>query len=590
MKIILLSFLSLLLSSAVAQVSATYQSSYRTGIFDDGASEIADYDAATQQVFATNASTNAIDIIDISDITNPVFSSSIDLDPYFGGINSLAVGDGFVVAALEDTIAQNNGRVVFFSTQGVFQSQVEVGALPDMLAITPDGNKVVVAIEGEPSDDYTVDPRGGVSIIDISGGVANLTQANVTTLDFTGVTIGADVRVFGPNATAVEDLEPEYVTISDNSQTAYVSIQENNALAIVDLTTNTITGVESFGFKDYSLTSNSLDPSNQDNGINFRTLNNLFGMYQPDAIAYYTVNGNDYIVTANEGDARDYDGYSEEERMADITLDPTAFPNAAAIQEDSVFGRLNITTSMGDTDNDGDYDEVYAYGARSFSIYQVSGTTLTQIYDSGNEFEQRISTIDPANFNANNDDNTSFDSRSDDKAGEPEAVEIVSDGTNFYAFVALERQGGVVIYNITDPNNVSYVDYFTPRDFSLNEANCEGMGPEDVVFIPGAESPTGQSLVLISNEVSGSIDIYSLSGLVNNTEVESAANSFEVYPNPVLTDGMLHISKVDDYTVFSTFGQRLFEVQQTNRINLSDLPDGIYLIQNAAGQVVKVLK
>lgn len=591
MRSILLSLVGLLLAStSIAQVTATYQSSYRTGIFDDSASEIADYDPATQQVFATNSSTNAIDIIDISDINNPSLVNSIDLAPYFGSINSLAVGNGFVVAALADTIAQNMGKVVFFSTQGAFQSQLQVGALPDMIAVSPDGSRAVVALEGEPSDDYMVDPRGGIGIIDLSVGVANLTQNEVTILDFASVTIGADVRIFGPNTTAVEDLEPEYVTFASNSQTAYVSIQENNALAVVDLNSNTITAVESFGYKDHSLMANSLDASNDDFGIKFVTQANLFGMYQPDAIAYYTINGNDYIVTANEGDARDYSGFSEEARVADVTLDATAFPNAALIQEDSALGRLKITTTLGDTDNDGDYDELYAYGGRSFSIYQVNGTSVTQVYDSGNDFEQRLATLQPANFNSNNDDNSSFDSRSDDKGPEPEAVEIVADDANIYAFIAMERMGGVFIYNITDPSNVSYVDYFTSRDFSAVETDCEGLGPEDVVFVPGAESPTGQSLILISNEVSGSLDIYTLSGLVNNERLENEPTAFEVFPNPVLSDGMLHTSKLDDYTVFSALGQRLFEVPQSNRIDLSTLPNGMYLIQNTDGQVVKVLK
>lgn len=591
MRTYLLSLLGLLLvGSSYAQVSATYQSSYRTGIFDDSASEIADYDAATQQVFATNSSNNTIDIIDISDITNPTLVSSIDLAPYFGSINSLAVGNGFIAAALEDTIAQNDGRIVFFSTQGTFQSEVQVGALPDMVAISPDGSKAVVALEGEPDDDYLVDPRGGVGIIDLSGGVANLTQAQVTILDFSGLSIDPDVRIFGPGATAVEDLEPEYVTFADNSQTAYVSIQENNAIAIVDLSTNIITSVEPLGYKDHSLANNSLDASNDDFGIKFITQDNLFGMYQPDAIAYYTINGNDYIVTANEGDSRDYNGFSEEARVADVTLDATAFPNAALIQEDSALGRLKITTTLGDTDGDGDYDELYAYGGRSFSIYEVNSTGLTQVYDSGNDFEQRLAVINPANFNSNNDDNTSFDSRSDDKGPEPEAVEIVRDDANVYAFIGLERMGGVFIYNITDPSNVTYVDYFTSRDFSAAEVNCEGLGPEDVIFVPGTESPTGQSLVLVSNEVSGSLDIYTLSGLVNNRALEREPATFKVFPNPVLSDGILHTSKQDDYTVFSTFGQRLFDVQQTNQIDLSKLPEGMYLIQNAAGQVVKVLK
>ena len=38
-------------------------------------------------------------------------------------------------------------------------------------------------------------------------------------------------------------------------------------------------------------------------------------MYQPDAIVYVNIGGTEYVISANEGDSRDYDGFSEEERL-----------------------------------------------------------------------------------------------------------------------------------------------------------------------------------------------------------------------------------------------------------------------------------
>jgi hypothetical protein len=72
-----------------------------------------------------------------------------------------------------------------------------------------------------------------------------------------------------------------------------------------------------------------------------------------------------------------------------------------------------------------------------------------------------------------------------------------------------------MIYDITDPNNVSFESYRTDRNFAETEGTpaAGGLGPEDIDFIPAGESPTGFPLLLVSNEVSGSISVYSVSGL-----------------------------------------------------------------------------
>ena len=513
----------LLLSAIVAstatwaQVTLTPIGSYHTGIFDESATEVMAYSAEDQLVYSTNSSTNAVDAIDLSDPTNPVLDFSIDMSSYGSGVNSVSFKDGYLVAAVEANDPQANGSAVFFEADGTFVVALTVGAMPDMITFSPDGSKVLTANEGEPNDAYTVDPLGSVSIINVSGGVANLQQSDVTTLDFTAfnapAVIDPNIRIFGNNglSSVAQDLEPEYITVLPDGQTAIVVLQENNAIAGIDLTNNTIIDLIGLGFKDYNAAGNSIDASNQDAGVNIQNWP-VYGMYQPDAIDSYAYNGLSYIVSANEGDSRDYGGYSEEDRVADLTLDATAFPDAATLQLNENLGRLNITTSLGDDGNDGDYEALYSYGARSFSIWDATGNL---VYDSGNDFETFISNYDAANFNSNNDDNTSFDSRSDDKGPEPEALKVVSMMGKTYAFIGLERQGGVMVYDITDPNNVSFESYGTDRNFAETEGTpaAGGLGPEDIDFIPAGESPTGFPLLLVSNEVSGSISVYSVSGL-----------------------------------------------------------------------------
>jgi len=47
----------------------------------------------------------------------------------------------------------------------------------------------------------------------------------------------------------------------------------------------------------------------------------VFGMYQPDAIKLIRHNEVDYIVSANEGDSKEYgDDFNEEPRVKDLML------------------------------------------------------------------------------------------------------------------------------------------------------------------------------------------------------------------------------------------------------------------------------
>jgi 2',3'-cyclic-nucleotide 2'-phosphodiesterase / 3'-nucleotidase / 5'-nucleotidase len=328
----------------------------------------------------------------------------------------------------------------------------------------------------------------------------------VTFERFNDAEIDPAIRIFGPNATVAQDLEPEYIAISPDGSTAYVSLQENNALAVVDIAAAEVTALVALGYKDHSMEGAGLDASDRDGGINILPWP-VLGMYQPDTIVAYAVDGATYIVTANEGDARDYAGFSEETRVADLTLDPDAYPNAEELQAEENLGRLRTTTATGDSDGDGAVEQIYSYGARSFTIWDSAGKL---VWDSGDQFEQIVAQRLPDFFNAQG--GGDFDSRSDDKGGEPEALALgVIDGRT-YAFVGLERQSAIFVYDITDPLAPSFIDFVSNwnPEGSMDDGSAGDVSPEGMVFIPAEDSPSGQPLLVVANEFSGTVTIWTI--------------------------------------------------------------------------------
>lgn len=487
---------------------------YETNVFDEGGAEIAAYDAETQTLYVTNGNDDTLDLISIADPTAPELITQVDITEYGAGLNSVATQDGIVAVAVEAEEVDANGVVLFLDTAGEFIATVEVGVLPDMVTFTPDGTKVLTANEGEPNDDYSIDPEGSISIIDISEGVEN---ATVTTAGFEAYNeegaLPEGVRIYGPGATVAQDLEPEYIVVDPDSTIAFVTLQENNALAAVDLELGEVAGILPLGFKDYSVEGNGIDASDEDGAINIQPWP-VVGMYQPDAIDAYVVDGTLYLVTANEGDARDYDTYSEEARLGDFApedFDSEVFPNIEELLAEENLGRLEVTTEGLDSDDDGLIDRIISYGARSFTIWDALAGEI--VFDSGDQLEQITAELFPDNFNSTNDENGSFDSRSDAKGPEPEGVIIAEiDGTP-YAFIGLERIGGVMVYDISDPTAAEFVTYVNNRDFTGNaeEGTAGDLGPEGLVFISAEDSPTGTPLLVVTNEVSGSTTIYEIS-------------------------------------------------------------------------------
>lgn len=489
-----------------AEISLRLISSYESGIFDDSALEIADYDSESKRIFAVNGNKPSFEIIDITDPATPTQLRTIDISKLGSSANSVAVANGIIAVAVEAHTRTDNGKLAFYDIHGEYLKHVTVGSLPDMVAITPNGKYALVANEAEPNADYSLDPEASISIVPISGDITSLTDADVKNLDFRkfNATPPSGLRIGKPGASVAQDVEPEYIAISADSNSAWVTLQENNAIAVVDVRTATIETIIPLGYKNHNVGTNALD-ANPDENIDIRPWP-VLGLYQPDAITSLNHNGATYWLTANEGDSREYGNFIDEIAVAKLNLDPNTFPNAAALQSEEQIGSLTAIANLGDTDGDGDHDIIHTFGARSFSVWDNNGKL---IYDSGSDFERITATRLPNHFNVSNDANGPIDKRSGAKGPEPEGLTIGSAHGKTLAFIGLERVGGVMIFNLSNPIAPTFEGYTNHRDFGGDpEVGLAGpLGPEGLVFIPAHESPNGNPLLIIVNEVSGSISI-----------------------------------------------------------------------------------
>lgn len=535
----------------------------------EGAAEIVQFHPASNTIYAINGASDepTIEMIDASSLTaeslaNPLSSKNLTstalvLPTEQGGIilaspTSVAVSGDWMAITLPAKDKATNGIVLFYNGLDVssptFVKAVEVGNLPDMVTFTPDASKVLTANEGEPSGDYSIDPEGSISIISIVDGMPSDTSINISFTDYNGKQ--ADLETQGmhfPNpsgrtingtlisTTVAQDLEPEYITTTN--EVAYVTLQENNGLAIIDLIDNSMQ-VIGLGFKDWS--GHQFDGM-EDGVVSFGQYDDLYGMYMPDTIASFQWKDAHFLLTANEGDAREYffdtlnadgeqdedlctaaggqdfdkdDGclsFTEETQARRLNYVPGSNLDTIAGDDPKDFdftayplGRLTVTKELGDSDNDGGYEALYAYGARSFTIWDSNGLV---VFDSGDDFERISASIHGNTFNNNNSKNEG-DSRSANKGPEPEALTVGQVGDKTYVFIGLERMGGIFVYDVTNPYDTKFVDYVINRDLTEGGDLVGDNGPEGMVFVDATNSPTGNALVIIGNEVSGTVSVW----------------------------------------------------------------------------------
>lgn len=484
----------------------------------EGGTEILAYDEKVKRAFVTNGAESGMDILSFETLKSGKFTNVKSVNRIllkdFGienvkDITSVAVHptDNLVALSVVSDPKTDPGYIVLLTKDGEYITKVLVGSLPDMVTFTPDGTKLLSANEGEPSDDYSVDPEGTISIIDLTAGLEKLTA---NTLSFNAVEIDDQVRL-SSKGTVTQQLEPEYISITPDSKRAYVSLQENNAIATVNLETNTIMHVKGLGIKDHSIPGNQLD-GKRNNKTELEKLP-LLGLYMPDAIDTFSVGGKTYIVTPNEGDARDYEAYSEEASIGDIKdkikLNADFYGGYTQEELDQLvadglldeLAKTKITLENGLTD--GKYEALYSYGGRSFSIFDAD--TLELVYDSGYDFEKITSEAMPEFFNTDNAE-ISYDKRSSAKGPEPETVVTGVINHVTYAFIALERVSGIMVYDLTNPKKPEFITFISSRDFSEDVKG--DVSPEGLRFIPAETSPTGYPLLAATHEVSGTVAVY----------------------------------------------------------------------------------
>ncbi|MCF7506581.1 choice-of-anchor I family protein [Vibrio sp. L3-7] len=526
--------------------------------FDTSAAEIVSYDSCTDKLYVVNAQAQKVDVLSMDADSAPTSEGSIDLQSAaaasgitIGAANSVSTHQGLVAVAIENADKQQNGIIALYRSDTLeLITTYTAGALPDMVSFSKDGRYIASANEGEPNADYSIDPEGSVTLVDLTNGPL---QAKVTQIDFKAFNQGQPrhaeltdkVRISAPNATVAQDLEPEYLTFADNGK-LYVALQENNALAAIDVASAEVDAILGLGGKPWDTA--QLDASNKDKNIgNLQSYAMLEGLYMPDSITSYSVDGNTYIVTANEGDGREYgikttqqmcddkgfewDGddyqgtenyttekdfciaYVDEVRGKKLDVDAN-HPLAGALKDNKQLARLKVIKPQGTLAAD---QKVQAFGSRSFSIWDESGEL---VFDSGDDFARIVLEQDPANFNSTNDNNQSGDDRSDDKGVEPEAIEVAEINGKQYAFIGLERQGGIMVYDVTQPKNASFISYLNNRDFTQpvctkvdEDGDCDNetynskagdLGPESIKYF----TRSGNHFIAVGNEVSGSTSVY----------------------------------------------------------------------------------
>mmetsp|Transcript_39744 Transcript_39744/g.65073 ORF Transcript_39744/g.65073 Transcript_39744/m.65073 type:complete len:604 (-) Transcript_39744:133-1944(-) len=439
--------------------------------------------------------------------------------------------------------------------------------LPDNVQVASEGDLVIVSCEGEPGDNTAANPlynpAGSVMVIEATpdGDISSWSITNVgfTAFDAGGAKHGelpTDIYLPHADATVSQNVEPEYAACDTAGAYCYVALQENNAIAVLDVASKELLSILSMGVIDFS--ESGLDASDRDGMINIQTYSNLYGLRAPDAVAYFSLDGVEYIVTANEGDSKDFD----ESRVKDLVLDEDAFHmcNITELQQDEMLGRLKVINQLGIKNESAQvpvYEELYALSSRDFTVFSVfkSGgipQEISLVYSSLDEFEQNTAAIlgEPG-FNSNEYPNPSFDARSDDKGPEPECVTVGKCANGrVYVFIGLERVGGVMVYEATNIGDdlVEYKQYINSKNFSyvleddplFIPSEAGDVSPEHMQFVD--ESVYGVPLLVVAYSESASVAVYRVDceEFIITTAIESTETTDPESENEDSHANMLH--------------------------------------------------
>ena len=531
--------------NGTAALNLTQIARYSAGQYnvDGGVMEIVAYNQATEWAYAINGQSGKLAAIPLAGLTagahvEALTGTEIDVKALveaedstfqYGDMTSVAISPDSttLAAALQAQGSNDAGRVALFTCEEdgtlTLEALVETGAQPDMVTFAGDG-VVLTADEGEPREGYgenIADPKGSVTVVDVEA--QESTVVDFSAFDSQRDQLAEDGIVLKKGSAPSVDLEPEYIAVSGGK--AYVTLQENNAIAVLDIESQAFEGVYSAGFEDHSTTAIDLDK--KDDAYDPQTYESLLGIRMPDGIAAFTVEGATYLVTANEGDAREWGDedqgtfyLSEDER--DFGEEGVTSPTGAITAENS--GLEGKVVFFKTEDFDGlDPEKDYVFGGRSFTVFQATENGLEEVFTSGDDFEALTAQYVPEYFNASN-DNAVLDDRSGKKGPEAESVTVGTVDGKTYAFVALERTGGVMVYDVTDPEAITFVNYVNTRDFGTTVEGSEeyedgeldkwvtggDVAPEGLLFLDAASSPNGEPMLLAACEVSGTVAVYQL--------------------------------------------------------------------------------
>ncbi len=521
----------------------------------------------------SSGGSDTLSLSEWSDPSNPQLVSQITLEGYFT-TSVASYGDLLAVAATPEAYESGNdaaeSNIIFYliNPSGTLMEvgRVEVGDLADGIAFSADGTQLYVANEGQPRDGYDLDPEGSVSIINLSGQGGAL-EFDVVTVEFPDLDdpnidlLGSGIRTgAGLEGDWQKDAEPEYVAAAGDY--LFVTLQESNTVARIDLTTNQVDAYIGLGWVDYSQV--SVDLTNQDikddvaseDGFNPIEGQNVVGLRMADGMDAWEQEGGIYFITANEGDAREYDTKKGEED--DVLLDEirnkdlnpgydnvpgrlklvsetvyfeseeaTSGQSVLVLNEDSLSPLDDFTSEGNDVEIEERSGTPVSFGSRSISIFD--GETGELVWDSW-----MTDTIAGGDYNTSLQNIAEYagiydDGRSDDKGVEPESVVIVQYGENNYAVASLERtdagdkvvddltgevistsnveEGGLlVIYDVTHLNDVDFITY-----------QQVSRAPEGLEVIEASQSPTGRLLLGVSSEYdSSSVELFDFAAMLDN--------------------------------------------------------------------------
>ena len=520
---------------ASLQMSRTGDVVLGTANADGGVAEIVSYNPDNGKAYVVNGQAGVLNVVTVNADGSLTTEESIQvqnlIDGFtYGDMTSVAVDsvNDHVVIALQAADYAAAGRIAVLDYDGNLLKSYETGVQPDMVTVSSDGKWILTADEGEPREGYgagTVDPAGSVTLVNAETDevkVIGFSGFDSTELAGQGILFN---KVDGQILSAAQDLEPEYIALSGDNSKAYISLQEANAIATLDIASGEFTSIKSLGFQDLSAEANSPDLV-EDGGYAAASYENAVGVRMPDGISTFEVNGTTYLATANEGDAREWGDFTNEARATLTDSEGNEAEKVRVLDHD-------VTAGLADGTN-------YLFGGRSFSIFNAD--TMELVYDSGNDFERLTADYLSWWFNSSNDD-IDIDSRSTKKGPEPETVTVKQLGDRWYAFVGLERIGGIMVYDVTDPSGASYVNYINTRDFSGEIAG--DVAPEGLAFISAEDSPSGSPILLAACEVSGTLAAYTLSGsAVPAPEDPASEGAVVLYTNDVhcATDGYSYLA------------------------------------------------